>query len=135
MAVAVLAAENITNPVTAQIVAVQSGFGSPGGATVQFALTTSGGGTSVTAWVQTSIDGQKTWSDIACFAVSGGGTRFVTVDGRKSIPAPTVLSEGGLAENTVQEGILGSAFRVKYTTVGTWNPGTLMTVEIKTHGD
>jgi hypothetical protein len=93
------------------------------------------GGTSVKAWVQTSLDGGESWIDIANFA-------FATTSAKKVAnlssltPVSTLYTptDGSLADNTVKDGILGPMFRVKTTSVGTYAGGTTLDVHIVANG-
>jgi len=127
-----LDAQGITAALTAEVFPAVTGLGSPTAATLQATFTNQGGGTSVTAYVQTSIDGGSNYFDIACFHFTATGNVIATVDGRKSITAPANLTDGSLADNTVQEGFLGAQFRVKVTSVGTFTAGTQLTVKLAT---
>ena len=79
-----------------------------------------GGGTTATAWVQTSLDGGESWFDIASFA-------FTTADAKRmynltaaAVTAIATPGDGALADNTAVNGFLGALFRVKLTTTGTY---------------
>lgn len=79
------------------------------------------GGTTAKAWVQTSFNDGVTWVDIASFAfTTTNAIRFyhLTAAAVTSIATPT---DGTLADNTSVNGLLGSTFRVKITTVGTYS--------------
>lgn len=80
------------------------------------------GGTTVKAYVQTSLDDGTTWIDVACFA-------FATTDVPKvlhkilavsDLTAATVPTDGSLADNTVKDGILGDQLRTKVVVAGTY---------------
>ena len=96
---------------------------------LQAAFTYGSGGTSAKAWVQTSLDGGATWCDIACFA-------FATTTARKAsaltvnvaLAAATAPTDGTMADNAILNGLLGSQFRVKYTTVGTYADDTRLQI-------
>lgn len=88
--------------------------------TLQAVLTVAGGGTTATAWVQTSLDGGTTWMDIANIALTTSTatrTYHLTAAAVTSIATPT---DGSLASNTSVNGFLGDRFRVKLTTTGTY---------------
>lgn len=79
-----------------------------------------GGGTTATAWVQTSLDGGASWVDIANFA-------FTTSDANRAynltaaaVTAIATPGDAALADNTSVNGFLGSLYRVKLTTTGTY---------------
>jgi hypothetical protein len=96
--------------------------------TIQANLTYGSGGTTVKAWVQTSLDGGTTWCDIANFALTTASARRVyhlTPVAVTSIATPT---DGTLADNTAVNGILGPLYRVKLTTTGTYAGGTTLVI-------
>lgn len=87
------------------------------------------GGTTVKAWVQTSFDGGANWIDIANFAFTTAALRKVaglTVNVAATHATPT---DGTLADNTINNGLIGDRIRVKYTTTGTYGGAT--SLEIK----
>lgn len=88
--------------------------------TLHAIITVAGGGTTAKAWVQTTLDGGLTWSDIASFAfTTSTATRayHLTTAAVTSIATPT---DGSLADNTAVNGLIGTAIRVKLTTTGTY---------------
>ena len=104
--------------------------GAPPVLQLQANFTYGSGGTSVDAYVQTTLDGGTTWIDIAEFS-------FTTTSGRKVVAIPTALgvpivytaTDGSLAANTALSGLLGSQIRVKYTTVGTYATSTKLSID------
>jgi hypothetical protein len=134
--------QSITSASTAQIATASgqtvgtgvSGFGNPQALTIQARFTyVASAATSVTAWVQTTIDGTN-WIDIASFGFTTASSAVVVnVSGTSSITTPTAITDGSLASNTIQQGILGSSYRVKYTSVGTYGAGTVLTVDVQQH--
>ena len=88
------------------------------------------GGTTVKAWIQTSFDGGATWFDIANFAFTTAALRKVAGVGVYIVAAaPATPTDGTLADNTINNGLLGYLVRVKYTTTGTYGGAT--SLEIK----
>ncbi len=84
----------------------------------------SAGGTTAKAWVQTSLDGGTSWADIASFAATTASKTRVyhlTAVAVSSIATPT---DGSLADDTAVNGVLGTMFRVKVTTTGTYTGAT-----------
>jgi len=84
-------------------------------------FTRAAGGTTATAWVQTSLDGGTTWMDIASFAFT-----TTTADRAYNLTAAAVTAiatptDGTLGDNTSVNGFLGAQFRVKLTTTGTYS--------------
>lgn len=89
------------------------------------------GGSSLDAYVQTSFDGGTTWCDIAEFSFVNTAARKVYNLSRltpiTSIATPT---DGSLSANTVNSGLLGSHYRAKWTSTGTYSGGTSLTIDI-----
>ena len=88
---------------------------------VQAIFTYGSGGTTVKAWVQTSLDGGTTWVDVACFAFTTSSARRISVLHLATPAAANVTpSDGALADNTILDGVLGDLIRVKYISTGTY---------------
>lgn len=87
-------------------------------AQLSFAHGTSG--TSVDAYLQTSLDGGATWIDIAnahwTTSSAVAVLNFFTDEGVDAF----VPSDGAMSSNTNQQGVLGNQVRLKLTTVGTY---------------
>ncbi len=78
------------------------------------------GGTTLKAWVQTSLDGGATWIDIANFAFTTASGRKITTLDLDAVATAVVPTDGSLADNAIVDGILGDRVRVKLTTTGTY---------------
>lgn len=104
----------------------------PRNLTVQFKFTYGSGGTSVDAYLQTSLDSGVTWVDIA--QLSGTTSSLTKVYNlTSSTPKTTAVTptDGSLSANTSLDGIIGSLLRVKYTTVGTYAGSTTLKVDVQ----
>lgn len=125
-----------TTPIAAAISsAVVSGTlqlsAAPRNLTVQANFIYGSGGTTVDAYLQTSLDGGTTWTDIANF-------HFTTASARKIInlnsqtPETTQITptDGSMTANTAQDGILGLMFRVKYQSSGTYAGTTTLRIDV-----
>ena len=120
------------------VLQIRGGPGSaqlPDGLVFQATFTYGSGGTSVNAWLQTSIDGELTWCDAVSF------TQFATASARLigSVTSTTALAmaaatDGTLAAGTVNAGLIGPKWRVKWTSVGTYAGGTTLRVDAYTDG-
>lgn len=77
------------------------------------------GGTSVRAFLQTSLDGGATPLDIACLLFTTADRRAVNFSTQNPAVA-FVCSDGTMADNTQHDGILGTMVRLKLITVGSW---------------
>lgn len=79
------------------------------------------GGTTAKAWLQTSFDGGVTWFDIANMAFAVAILSKVgAVSSRIVAAAPATPTDATLADNTINNGLLGDRVRVKLTTTGTY---------------
>jgi len=87
------------------------------------------GGTTAKFWVQTSVDRGTTWCDVVSFAfTTASASKFASVISAGVVPvAPT---DGTLADNTKNDGFLGTQWRVKYTTTGTYAGSTAAEISI-----
>ena len=123
--------QTITTPITGYVTSAVEGFGDVTALTVVAQFVTMGGGATVDLWVQTTVDQGATWIDIANFHwTTSSAAQAVNLSGLVSITAPAAILDGGLAANTVREGILGDRFRCKLTSTGTYAGGTRATVSV-----
>jgi hypothetical protein len=116
----------ITTPLTAStttpIVLANGLFRS---ADVQANFTYGSGGTTATAWVQTSLDGGATWVDTCAFGFTTASKVAVfNLSTTAAVIAPITPTDGSLAANTAIAGIVGNLWRVKLTTTGTYSAAT-----------
>lgn len=99
---------------------------------VQGNLAYGSGGTTINAYLQTSLDGGATWTDIAQFSFTTAAARFIyNLNGQTPVTTEYVPTDGSLGANTSKDGILGSQFRVKYVTTGTY-VGTTLSIDVST---
>jgi hypothetical protein len=93
---------------------------------VQANFTAGSGGTSVDAYLQTSLDGGITWFDIAEFHFTTSSAIAVyNLSSLTPVTAQYTPTNGALTANTAKDGILGDRFQVKTATVGTYVGATL----------
>ncbi len=87
----------------------------------QLRLSYGSGGTSVTAYLQTSLDEGTTAIDIAC-EVFGTASENNVLNFSALTPKTTqvVPSDGAMTNDTAVDGILGDRFRIKLVSVGTY---------------
>ena len=101
---------------------------------VEAALVYGAGGTTVKVWIQTRVAG-GTWRDIMCLAfTTAAATKWSAVVSSTALAAAITASDGALADDTILNGFLGSEFRVKYTTTGTYTGTTHLTVRATAKG-
>ena len=92
------------------------------------------GGTSVTCWIQTSLDGGISWSDVIAFAAfTTASARFIANVNLLANRVPVAATDGTLAASTVNS-FLGTKLRVKYTSVGTYAGNTTLNVDVAAGG-
>lgn len=113
---------------------LQAMSGQPPAAVAIYANFTYGaGGASVDAYVQTSFDGgtsSSTWVDIAQFHfTTSAAIRMFTVS-RGAVTSIATPTDGALSANTAVDGFLGSHFRVKWTSSGTYTGATSLKIDL-----
>lgn len=107
----------------------------PDSVILQGNFTYGSGGTSVDAWVQTSLDGGSTWEDVANFHFTTSSQRFIyNLNSGTSVTTEYTPTDGTLAANTSKDGIIGNLWRVKFTSVGTYAGGTTLRVDMIADG-
>lgn len=90
------------------------------------------GGTTVNAYLQTSLDGGLTWIDIAQFSLTTAAARFIyNLNAQTPVTTEYQATDGTLGANTAKDGILGAQFRVKYVTTGTY-VATTLSIDVST---
>lgn len=93
------------------------------------------GGTTVNAYVQTSLDGGVTWIDIMNFSfTTATATKVSAVVMTTALAAVVTPGDGALTANTILSGLLGDRFRVKYVTTGTYAGGTTLQMDVVAKG-
>lgn len=91
------------------------------------------GGTTVDAYVQTSVDGGVTWIDIAQFHFTTSAVRSAyNLNGQTTVATAHAATDGSLSANTAVDGILGSQLRVKYASTGTYAGATSLQIDATT---
>jgi hypothetical protein len=93
----------------------------------QLKLSYGSGGTSIRAYLQTSVDDTPTPVDIAC-VVFGTASENAVLNFSALTPKTQVTpADGALADDTVVDGVLGSQFRLKVVSVGVYAGSTTLT--------
>jgi hypothetical protein len=131
----------VTTAVTTQVGPTVQPRASPGqqsGPTnlvLQGTFTYRSGGNSADAWVQTSFDGGRTWTDVANFHFTRSSARFLyNLSSVTPVTTEYMPTDGTLLSNTSKDGLIGSIWRVKYTSVGTYSAGTTLRVDVFGNG-
>jgi hypothetical protein len=79
------------------------------------------GGTTLDAYLQTSLDGGATWIDIAQFHFTTASARFAyNLSSLTPVTTEYTPTDGTLSANTAKDGILGPLFQVKVASTGTY---------------
>jgi hypothetical protein len=111
----------LTVPVSLTVGGVVKTNAAPRNLTVQANFVYVSGGASVDVWLQTSLDSGNTWSDIAQFHLTTASARkAVNLNAQTPQTTQISLTDGAMAANTAQDGILGAQFRAKYQSSGTY---------------
>ncbi len=98
-------------------------------ATILLKFSYGSGGTTARAYVQITLDDGVTWIDVACRSWTNvSETKVINLSGLTPVAAFTP-SDGAMADNTLQDGVLGSAMRVKLLTTGTY-ANTIISVKL-----
>jgi hypothetical protein len=104
-------------------------------ADVQANFVTAGGGSTVTAFVQTSLDGGNTWADVACFGfTTSSAVKVFNLSTTAAVTSPITPTNGGLTANTAISGVMGNMWRALISSTGTYAAGTNLRVDITPRG-
>ena len=120
----------ITAAVTASVQTAVTGFSARQACTFQAAFTYVSGGTSVDAYIQTTLNGGVTWFDVAEFNfTTASATKYQNVNADTAVNSSTALTDGTMTANTSINGFLGDQLRVKITSGGTYGAGTQLRID------
>jgi len=105
----------------------------PENLTVQCNFTYGSGGTSADAYVQTPTDCGTTWVDIAqCHFTLSSVRQLYNLSALTPVTTAYTPTDGALTANATKDGLLGSRYRVKYTTSGTYAGNTTLAIDVIT---
>lgn len=89
------------------------------------------GGTSISVYLQTSLDQETTAIDIACFTFTTASLNKVrNLSALTPKTTDVTPTDGTLTADTSVDGILGDRFRVKVVSVGTYAGSTVLSARI-----
>lgn len=94
---------------------------------------TTAGGTSLDAYLQTSVDDGTTWQDVCNLQVTGvlaDVEKLASVSKNVASTVRTAASDGALAANTCANGFFGTKWRVKLVIVGPFNADNLYRLHV-----
>jgi hypothetical protein len=113
--------------------AVQTKDWAPENVSVQCNFVYGSGGTTADVYIQTSLDGGTTWTDLAeCSFATASARKVYNVSGLTGGTAALTATDGALASNTAMaQGIMGNRWRTKLVTVGTYAGGTTLNVDVQ----
>jgi hypothetical protein len=124
-----LAALGITTALASQAQTSIQDLEGMNAATIEAQFAYGSGGTNCKVWIQTTLDAGQTWLDIACFAfTTSSSTKVINLSGLTPVTTAVVPTDGSMADNTVQDGVFGSALRAKITSVGAYAGSTSLSV-------
>lgn len=104
--------------------------GTPRNLTLQANFVYGSGGTTVDAYVQSSLDGGATWTDIANFHfTTSSARRLFNLSALTPVTSQATPTDGALAANTAVDGLLAPLLRVKTVTTGTYAGGTQLLID------
>jgi hypothetical protein len=123
---ALLPTTAISNPLSATVGPTLQLNGAPRNLTVQANFAGGTSGSSVDAYVQTTLDGGNTWTDICNFHFTTSSARKVfNLSAATPVTSIATPSDGALSANSAQDGVLGPQFRTKYQSSGTYSSTSL----------
>lgn len=102
--------------------------------TVSLRLAYGSGGTTIKAYLQTSIDGGNTWDDVACWAPSNANaSKRWNFSALTPVTTPVTPTDGAMTDDTAQDGILGDRVRLKVVSTGTYGGNTSLIGRMVAH--
>lgn len=126
----VLCNTGITAPVTGAVQPPVAGFGAPTSCTFEADFTyVAASGSTVVAYVQTSLDAGATWWDVAAFQFATSSGQLYQNCANSPVNQSVALGQQALTANTGINGFLGDRFRVVLVSSGTYGSGTAVTVK------
>lgn len=98
---------------------------------VQARLAYGSGGTTVKAYIQTSLDQGASWIDVACITfTTANATKAINLSGLTPKTTAVTPSDGALADDTCVDGMLGDRLRAKVISTGTYAGSTVLSLRV-----
>lgn len=121
-------------PVAGTICTAITGLTAMQSLTVSMRFVYGSGGTTTKVYLQTSIDGGNVWDDIACWSLTtASATKRWNFSAQTPVLTPITPTDGAMADNTTQDGILGDRVRLKVITTGVYAGNTLLVGRMVAH--
>lgn len=118
---------------TSSVVTAQGAL--PSSLAIQATFAYGSGGTATDAYVQTSFDGGSTWTDIAQFHFTTSAARkLYNLSRFTAVTSAATAGDGALSSNTSVDGLLGGAYRVKWSSTGTYGAATSLVIDVAPGG-
>ncbi len=107
----------------------QTGLAGANAVSLQVRLSGGASGTKINVYLQTTLDQGQSFFDVANIAFANTpGVQVVNLSALDKLTTVTAPTDGGLADNTVLDGVLGDQLRAKVISTGTYTGGTLVSV-------
>lgn len=98
-------------------------------ATIYARLAYGSGGTTVRAYIQTSLDQGQTWIDVVSILFgTTSEAQVVNLSGLTPKTTAATPTDGSLTDDTCVDGVLGDRLRLKVVSAGTYAGPTVLTV-------
>ena len=93
----------------------------------QVRLAYGSGGTTIKAYLQTSLDGGTTPIDVACFTfTTASAVKVRNLSSLVSKTTDVTPTDGALTDDTSVDGVIGDMFRFKVVSAGTYAGSTVL---------
>jgi hypothetical protein len=113
----------ITTAKTAETQTAITNLDGMSGVTLLCELLGASGGSTISAWVQTTLDGGTTWLDVALFTFTTSAAKKWCV--LQNTATKAIASYSAIAAEGVNDGLLGDRLRAVLTTTGTYANTTI----------
>ncbi len=98
--------------------------------TVQATFVRGSGGTTCKVFLQTTLDNEDSWIDIAQLAfTTASAVKVSALRTSIALAAATVPGDGALGDDSIVDGLFGDRVRIKVISTGTYGTSTTIKVE------